>query len=458
MHIKKITLFLLANLFTLGLMAEGYQLNTQSARQIGMAHMGTALRLGSENMVFNPAGLSFMKGNADISFGITGIKSKVKFTSGSYTAETDNPLGTPIFGYAGFRISDKFFAGVSISNPAGNSLVWPDNWSGTHFVQDISLQAFSVQPTISFKINDQWSIGAGVMANFGSFELNKGLLPIGALSPYLQHPQVPQAFKDIISNTNNISTLNANLQGDSKITYGFNVGVMFTPNNQWTFGVSYRSKVMMTLEEGKATLSYGSPELATLFSTLTTPFITPEQPNPLYNPNIAEAFKASGTFAAELPIPSNLQIGASYKPSGDWLLSAELQYVGWKAYDYLVINFENPPLTSSQYKNFSNSMIYRIGGEYYASEKLTLRAGFIYDTTPVDKMLYSPETPGANKPSLTAGLTFAPSQKFALDLGLQYLNGQNTTGSMPQAAPLPAFTGNYKSTALLPSIGLRFNF
>lgn len=453
MNIKKISLFFLANLVGLSMMAEGYQLNTQSARQIGMGHLGTALRLGSESMVFNPAGLSFMTGKTDISLGMTGIKSKVKFTSGDYTATTDNPMGTPLFGYAGFRITDRFFAGISISNPAGNSLVWPDNWRGTHFVQDISLKAFSIQPTISFKISDQWSIGAGLMANFGSFELNKGLLPIGGLAPYLASPQFPQPYKDIISGTIGISPLNANLQGDSKITYGFNVGIMFTPNDQWSFGLSYRSKVMMTLEEGEASVSAGTESLQTLFTALST------VGSPLFNPSIAGAMSLNGMgFAAELPIPSNLHLGAAYKPNDKWLVSAELQYVGWSAYDKLVIEFENPALNSTQEKNFSNSMIYRVGGEYYASDKFTLRAGFIYDSTPVDKTLYTPETPGANKPSLTAGLTFAPSQKFALDLGFQYLNGQKTRGSMSQASPLPAFEGEYKSTALLPSLGLRFNF
>jgi long-chain fatty acid transport protein len=91
-------------------------------------------------------------------------------------------------------------------------------------------------------------------------------------------------------------------------------------------------------------------------------------------------------------------------------------------------------------------------------DKLTLRAGLIYDSTPVDKMLYSPETPGANKPSITAGLTYAPTERFAFDLGVQYLNGIEITGTTPQAAPLSSFVGDYKSTAILPSFGLRFNF
>jgi long-chain fatty acid transport protein len=347
MNIKKISLFLLAGLTSMNLMAEGYQLNTNSARQIGMGHTGTALRLGSESMVFNPAGLSFMRGTTDISLGMTAIKSKVKFTQGEYTAESDNPIGTPIFGYAGFKLSEKFFAGVSITNPAGNSLVWPDNWRGTHFVQDISLQAFSIQPTLSFKINDKWSIGAGVMANFGSFEMNKGLLPIGGLAPYLQSPQFPQPYKDIISANMGISPMNATLEGNASVTYGFNVGAMFTPNDKWSFGISYRSKVMMSLEEGEASVSYGSAELQTLFAALANP------DSPLFNPNIAGAMSLDGmSFSSELPIPSNLNLGITYTPDSRWLFTAELQYVGWKTYDQLVMEFENPQLTTTQQKNF----------------------------------------------------------------------------------------------------------
>ncbi len=89
---------------------------------------------------------------------------------------------------------------------------------------------------------------------------------------------------------------------------------------------------------------------------------------------------------------------------------------------------------------------------------MTLRLGFIYDTTPLDKMLYSAETPGANKFSVTAGLTLNATERLAIDLGFQYLDGQKTRGSTPQAAPMTAFVGDYKSSAFLPSLGLHFNF
>lgn len=173
MKTKKIALILLLNLLSLATFADGYQINSQSARQIGMGHVGTAIKLGSESILFNPAGLSYINGTFDASMGVTAIMSKVKYTNtaGTYKAESDNPVGTPIFGYIGYRISPRFVAGIGLTNPGGNNLEWPDNWAGSHIIQNISLASFSLQPTLSYKISENLSVGAGLMINWGNFEM-----------------------------------------------------------------------------------------------------------------------------------------------------------------------------------------------------------------------------------------------------------------------------------------------
>lgn len=450
--IKKVTLTLASLLLTLTVMAEGYQLNSHSTRQMGMGHVGTALKLGAESIVFNPAGLATMDSKLDLSFGVTAISSKVTYKNGSYNAESDNPIGTPIFGYIGAKVSNRLYAGVSITNPAGNSLSWPDNWRGSHFVQNISLQAFSIQPTLSFKIADNFSIGAGLMINLGSFELNKGLLPIGALTPYLQVPGFPEPLADIINSTKELSTLNANLSGSSTISYGFNVGALYQPTEKWSIGLSYRSKVMMSLDEGKTALSYGAPQLGTLFTALTS-----DPTSPLFNEGIAGALMIDNMgFSASLPIPATLQFALAYYPCSKWVISAEAQYVGWSAYDKLEMKFTDSRFNTVQVKNFKNSLTYRLGGEYTINRSVMVRGGVVYDTTPVDKTLYSPETPGANKFSVTGGASFSLIRGLAVDIALQYLDGATTKGSAPDQ-PTP-FVGEYKSTAIISSIGLRYSF
>jgi len=448
MKLKKLSLLLLANLVGLSLMAEGYQINSQSARQVGMGHLGTAMKLGSESMLFNPAGLSFMKGQYEVSLGASAIFSKVKYMNDSYSVETDNPMGTPLFGYAGFRISDKFFAGISITNPVGNSLVWPENWVGAHHIQNISLKAFSIQPTISYKLNDKLSFGAGLMVDFGSFTIEKALTRMGALNPLgLLNP----AFKPVLDMYANEPSVTAKLEGESKIAMGFNAGILYTPNDKLSIGVSYRSKVMMEVTDGMTAVSYAGPEMQSMITTVNT-----LMPGAVPIPPID-----GKKFTAALPIPSNLNVGVAYQTSEKLLLSAEIQYVGWKAYDKLTIGYGsdagNLQLVSN--KNFKNSMIYRFGGEYTFSEKLNWRFGVIYDMTPVDKMLYSPETPGANKLSFTTGISYKPIDMLTIDLGFQALVGEKVRGYVPETwNPTVNFVGDYKATALIPALGFKFNF
>lgn len=56
---------LLAASIAVSAMAEGYQVNSLSARQNGMGHTGAALHLGAESMIFNPAGLGFLDKNLE---------------------------------------------------------------------------------------------------------------------------------------------------------------------------------------------------------------------------------------------------------------------------------------------------------------------------------------------------------------------------------------------------------
>lgn len=446
MKLKKISMFILANLVGLSLMAEGYQINAQSARQLGMGHLGAALKLGGESMLFNPAGLSYMDGKVDLSIGATAIFSKLNYTSGNYSAQTDNPVGTPLFGYVGFKIFKNLYAGVSITNPAGNSLVWPDNWNGSTYIQNISLKVFSVQPTISYKFNEKLSIGLGLMADFGSMDMSKGIMPVGAIAAF--RPLLPAQYQPIVDKNLQVSPLDMQLSGKSKIGFGFNIGVLYSPNDRWSFGLSYRSKVMMKIDGGTAAVNYNSTELQTLFGMLA------QSPN--FPTTLKGAMMLNGSkFNAQLPIPSNTNLGVAWKATEKILLSAELQYVGWKAYDTLSIVF--PTVTMNSPKGFSNTMIYRVGAEFSCTAKFTARAGFIYDNTPSNLTLYTPDSPGSDKISVTTGFTYRPAKFMDIDFAFQYNHGIKTEGKYIQNG-VTLFGGEYKTTAFVPSLGLRFKF
>ena len=68
---KQLLLTISALLFATAVCAEGYQVNTLSAKQLGMGHVGTGMKLNSESIYFNPAGTAFQTSRFSFSVGIT---------------------------------------------------------------------------------------------------------------------------------------------------------------------------------------------------------------------------------------------------------------------------------------------------------------------------------------------------------------------------------------------------
>ena len=457
--------------------AEGYQINSQSARQTGMGHTGTALKLGAESMLFNPAGMSFMNSKFDISLGTIGIQSKVKFNGMGTETETDNPMSTPIFGYIGYKPCKNLAIGVSVTNPAGNSLVWGDNWVGATMLQEVSLKAFSIQPTVSYKIGDIVSIGAGLMIDFGSFSQNKGLTApgqfdalgtlAGQLSPLVPSlAPLPGAIQSFAGQT----PVGIAIDGSSKVAYGVNLGVMVNVSPKVTLGLTYRSKVKLSVEGGDAELVYANDNAKTVINTIANfnlaglagslpPEVAAQIPVDVLKQTQTQ-LKTMGlldgaTFDASMPIPSIFSAGIAYKPTEDWTLTAEAQFTGWSAYEKLDLEFNTAAgaITQSFVKDYKNSVAVRIGGEWIISDFATVRAGAYMDTPPVRKDNYNPETPSATTFCGTVGASLSPFKNMTVDLAFAYLQGKKTTGTFENT-----FTGEYQKSAVMPAIGLRFKF
>ncbi|MFR2509371.1 OmpP1/FadL family transporter, partial [Odoribacter laneus] len=173
---RKLVIGAIACILGIPVFAEGYQVNVLSAKQTGMGHVGTAMKLGAESMHFNPAGLVWLDNHMDISIGISAVSSQAKYSHEGYSAKTDNPLSTPLYAYVGYKIYDNFAAGISLTTPYGNSLKWPKNWAGVNVIQDIKLRSYILQPTLSYKITDKLSVGVGLMLAIGNVNLSRALM------------------------------------------------------------------------------------------------------------------------------------------------------------------------------------------------------------------------------------------------------------------------------------------
>lgn len=459
---KKFFLSLLVSGMFFPVFAEGYQVNVLSTKQTGMGHVGTGMKLGAESMHFNPAGLVFMDHAFDFSAGVSAVMANAKYTKDNYSEKTDNPLSSPVYVYAGFRIYDNFAAGIAFTTPYGSSLKWPKDWKGSNLIQDISLRSYVIQPTFSYKICDRLSIGAGLDLAIGKVELSRALFSpseFQQLGTGLEmNPNIPEAVKGPIVNTireiDGAVPVSATLNGKAKIRAGFNVGIMFDASEKVTLGLSYRSRIKMKVKTGEAELNYASLKIEQLFVQLGQ-----------LSPDIAVPPLNEGTFKAELPLPSNTTLGVSYRPSKRWEVALDLQYVGWNAYDSLNVQFTQNVLNGYSIKaekNYKNTIIARVGGRFSATDRLDVRAGIYFDQSPIRSDNYNPETPGMNKMGFSGGLSFEPVENFKIDFAFLYIQGfcrngsYNFTNVVTKQAEV--FSGRYHSNAYTASLGLSYKF
>jgi len=165
-------LFVSANMVTY---AGGYRVSVQGQRAIAMGHTGVAVVNSAELVFFNPAGLVYLENKLNVSAGASGIFSDVAFqneTTG-ITSGTDNGVGTPFNAYVSYQVNDWMAAGLGIYTPYGSAVTWPTDWAGSHLVNSIDLQAIYVQPVVSFKLSDKFSVGGGPIFVVGSVNFNR---------------------------------------------------------------------------------------------------------------------------------------------------------------------------------------------------------------------------------------------------------------------------------------------
>ena len=436
---NKFALAAAALLVSTGAWAEGYQINTLSAKQLGMGHTGTALKLGSESMIFNPGALGFSDRTLDISGSVTGIKAVATATHKGQDYRTANGLSTPLAVNVAFKVFDNLQAGVSFYTPYGSAINWTNDWPGAELNQKVDLKVYNIQPTLSWRITPKLSVGVGMMISWGSVDLNKALVSGSSFDKLAASQGLP-------SNLGNAAAASINLKGTSQISLGANVGVMYDIDKHWTVGANFRTKMGMKVEAGLAHVDYAN-EMARVALEKTLGLIN------------------EANFKSEMPCPYVLNVGVAYKPIPRLTLAADLQYTGWKTYKNLNIEFPEhlAPFNQHIRKDYKNAFAYHVGAQYAVTDRTDLRLGLMVDTSPVNKEYYNPETPGMTKIEPTVGFSFRPVKNLSVDVAFMYIvgtvekNAKCTYTDLLTQQPV-TFEADYHVHAFAPSIGISYTF
>jgi len=415
---KKILSISLLSLLATNTFAGGYRISMQGQRQLAMGHTGVAvIGQNAESLFFNPASGTFLKNKWSFSAGATALVSKVNFQNSYYnwTNSTEN-VGTPFYFYGNYQASDRFSVGLAIYTPYGSAVEWDQDWPGSHLVNNIDLKAIFVQPTVSYKITNNISLGAGLIYVNGGVTFNRNL------------------SRNMVDENGNRSDVTIDAAGVS--AWGYNVGLTARLDDYVTFGVNYRSQIDMKVSGGDAT-----------FNDM---------------PSFMTGTYKDGKFDATMPLPAELTVGFSYKINEKWLAAVDYNHTFWKAYDNLVIEFDNPAIgTSVNPRNYKSTGTMRGGLQFAPSEKFSARIGGYYDISPVQDGYFAPETPRNDAVAGTAGFTYQITPKFAVDFAASALHFKETKNSYNyyvEDGTKVSFGGDYRSAAYSLGLGLSYNF
>lgn len=393
-------------------MASGYQVVLQGSRVTAMGNCAVGFRAGAPSLFFNPGAMA-MEQNSSIMLGGNIVSSSVQYLGANSTTieETDSPLSPPFFAYGIYKVNEKLTVGLGVVTPFGSTVTWGNEWSGRYSLNELSLKAFVIQPTVSYKVSEKFGIGVGLDIATGSVSLERNL-------------PIAQASGDS----------NVLLEGSATPAIGFNIGAYYEASDKVSLGISYRSKIDLTVEDGDA--------------NFTVPQLGP----------IQAAFQAT-KFDATLPLPSVISVGVGIKPTDKLQLALEWNMTGWSAYQELKFEYDAPVLgstTTVSDRNYKNSSVFKFGAEYMATESLALRGGIYYDQTAVEDGYITPETPDSNTMGYTLGLGYTVGERFTIDV--HYLLVDKAERENVAAPNSGGIDGTFESGANVFGLGLSYKF
>jgi len=442
MRIGKMLSVLVVLLFTAtSAMAAGFRLPEQGAKAMGMGMAFTAQADDPSAIYYNPAGIVQLEGQ-NVMIGGTYIRENgaeftgtTPLTLSTSTSETQEDLDFVIpNAYWTRKAAPDFAYGVGIFAPFGLGQKYGNRQTSIfrNQVTNVEIQTIVVNPTVAWKINDVLSVGAGVDFMYGKAKLSQaGVVNVGA--PL------------------NIFQLDLDGQGTA---WGYNFGVLLTPEGNFKVGASYRSGFRLDIKDANVNLW----EINS-----TVPFIPPGL-------SAADVFGGSSTYhtsaSTTINMPATFQLGVAYILDR-LTLEVDLDWTFWSAFKTLKIDIENNTALlpdANRPEMWKDVVGVDVGAEYRVTDPMALRLGFRYDPSPVPANTLSPLLPDSDRFFYCAGAGYK-FRNWTFDLSYMYLdkkdrtvNNQTPNGVPSQVNYGAGFDGSWSGDAHLLAFDIGYKF
>ncbi|MBM3114646.1 OmpP1/FadL family transporter [Jeongeupia naejangsanensis] len=425
-----------------GANASGYNFGVQSVSAQGVANAAGAAAQDATTIFYNPAGMTYLPGT-NVSMGLVVVDPHVEAQnisattaagrpiSGGGPGDPTSPVAVPQL-YISHQLNDQMWVGLGVFVPFGDAIDYNSDWVGRYNGNTLDLKTIAINPTFAFKINDQFSVGAGVTAEYmdgkfkkrADFGTQAGATVVGGQPLAARNPR-------LVAGTGQYDGA-LDYDGDDW-GFGFNLGAMWQIDPTLRVGTAYRSSISHKLE-GDANWSRPSTlGLGALDATVIG--------------NLALKGYRNGTGTANIDTPDSFslnfykEINAQFAIMGDWT------YTWNSKFDELRLKFDTGLPDAVIEQDWTNTSRYSLGATYKVNDPLTLRFGLAYDQSPVpNESVRIAALPDSDRTWYSLGANYAFSKDLSVDVAYTFVDFKDVSMNNKECSAANGCTGSGTTT------------
>lgn len=357
-----------------------YEIGTED---LGLANAGIAARAQDATVVAgNPAGMTRLAGDQLVVGG--------QMLYGDVTYDLDhsrlqgpgNVVGwlPAVSTFYSHSVSDDLKLGMALYGNFGLSLGFDEAWAGRYLVKDATMMGLTLQPALAYRLNEMWSAGAGLGANLGIFSLTRDRLDGG------EHTEE-----------------------DTDLAPNVRLGVLFTPQEQTRFGLTWASDVDYQFDV----------DASGILPLTGTPWLLP--------------------VSASVGAPQQAMFSAVQVLNDKWSLLGNIGWQDWSTFSEMEVTAGRVEISSKL--DLQDTWHGAVGTQYQLVPSTRLNFGIAYDTSMYeDQNATSLTMPSGATWRFGTGVQHELSEQGSCGVAFEYALSEDAQVATP--APL---AGSYNS-------------
>lgn len=378
---KKLLFFSVFGLASGAAFAAGFGLYEASARGNAMGGGLVGSTKDASANYYNPANLTELT-NVTIMAGMSFINPfcDVK-VNGIPQQKMNAGWFPPPHAYLAAPITEDLVFGFGSYCEYGLGTKYDSNWLLKADTTETTLEQFTFNPNIAYKITDKWSFAVGARMSYITFENLK--TPLGQdFGPY------------------GYNYLRTRIKGDD-FNCGYLLATQYKVTDEFRIGAIYRSRINHRLRGDFDVDANINPMVSAMLSQM------------------GMHIPPSGGVDAKVALPSSATIGANYDFTQKFRGGVAVTWTEWSTINHL--NFNLPAGTVRQDLNWEDAWRVGFGFEYDFTDAFSGALGYTYDLDPSHKNYGTTMLPPGDRHIVGAGLGYKFLDDWRIDVGYSFI-------------------------------------